>query len=492
MIARILSFALALLAVLGASAWSTVAAAQIPQNMTVQGVLRDATGAPVEGSVDFEFELRRGTAAVWTERHTAALEAGLFTIVLGSDEPIAADLFTGAPVSLVVTVDGTEMDAIPLTTVPYAFRAASAETADEYTGDVDWGQLTGVPEGFADGSDDGSAYAAGAGLSLGAGNTFSVNYAGSGTASSAARSDHTHGWSEITSIPAGFADGVDDTGGVPLWSSIVGVPSGFADGIDDVGGPPAWSSLTGVPAGFADGTDDVGGPPAWSSLTGVPAGFADGTDDVGGPPAWSSLTGVPAGFADGVDDGGSARGVTFTRWGRGDCPTGTTLVYSGFAAGGAHDHGGSGANTLCLTSAPTWLNFSDVNQNGALVYGTEYETAGYGLASATPFNTLNDANAPCAVCLDTSADIELMIPGTAACPSGWNQRVRGYLMATFYTQGDSEFVCVDENATSSGAGGTGNENGNLWYPAEAECGSLPCGAGRYVQDRELTCSVCTR
>jgi hypothetical protein len=96
------------------------------------------------------------------------------------------------------------------------------------------------------------------------------------------------------------------------------------------------------------------------------------------------------------------------------------------------------------------------------------------------------------VCLDTSADIELMIPGTAACPSGWNQRVRGYLMATFYTQGDSEFVCVDENATSSGAGGTGNENGNLWYPAEAECGSLPCGAGRYVQDRELTCSVCTR
>ena len=446
MIARILSFALALLAVLGASAWSTVAAAQIPQNMTVQGVLRDATGAPVEGSVDFEFELRRGTAAVWTERHTAALEAGLFTIVLGSDEPIAADLFTGAPVSLVVTVDGTEMDAIPLTTVPYAFRAASAETADEYTGDVDWGQLTGVPEGFADGSDDGSAYAAGAGLSLGAGNTFSVNYAGSGTASSAARSDHTHGWSEITSIPPGFADGVDDTGGVPLWSSIVGVPSGFADGIDDVGGPPAWSSLTGVPAGFADG----------------------------------------------VDDGGSARGVTFTRWGRGDCPTGTTLVYSGFAAGGAHDHGGSGANTLCLTSAPTWLNFSDVNQNGALVYGTEYETAGYGLASATPFNTLNDANAPCAVCLDTSADIELMIPGTAACPSGWNQRVRGYLMATFYTQGDSEFVCVDENATSSGAGGTGNENGNLWYPAEAECGSLPCGAGRYVQDRELTCSVCTR
>ena len=446
MIARTLSFALAVLMALGVSTWSGAAAAQIPQNMTVQGVLRDATGAPVEGSIDFEFELRRGTAAVWTERHTAALEAGLFTIVLGSETPIGADLFTAAPVSLVVTVDGTEMDAIPLTTVPYAFRAASAETADEYTGDVDWGQLTGVPAGFADGSDDGSAYAAGPGLSLGAGNTFSVNYGGSGSATTAARSDHAHGWSEITSIPAGFADGVDDTGGVPLWSSIVGVPAGFADGVDDVGGPPAWSSLTGVPAGFADG----------------------------------------------VDDGGSARGVTFTRWGRGDCPTGTSLVYSGFAAGGAYNQGGSGANTLCLTNAPTWLNFSDVNQNGALVYGTEYETAGYGLASATPFNSLNDANAPCAVCLDTSADIELMIPGTAACPSGWNQRVRGYLMATFYTQGDSEFVCVDENATSSGAGGTGDENGNLWYPTEAECGSLPCGAGRYVQDRELTCSVCTR
>ncbi|MBU2053028.1 MAG: hypothetical protein KJ721_02165 [Nanoarchaeota archaeon] len=42
-------------------------------------------------------------------------------------------------------------------------------------------------------------------------------------------------WSEISSIPAGFADGVDDGASSIAWSSITGKPAGFADGVDDVG-----------------------------------------------------------------------------------------------------------------------------------------------------------------------------------------------------------------------------------------------------------------
>ncbi|MBU2053078.1 MAG: hypothetical protein KJ721_02435 [Nanoarchaeota archaeon] len=45
-------------------------------------------------------------------------------------------------------------------------------------------------------------------------------------------------WSEISSMPAGFADGVDDAGSTVSslpWSSITGKPAGFADGVDDVG-----------------------------------------------------------------------------------------------------------------------------------------------------------------------------------------------------------------------------------------------------------------
>lgn len=190
------------------------------------------------------------------------------------------------------------------------------------------------------------------------------------------------------------------------------------------------------------------------------------------------------------DDVGGARGVTFTRWGHNTCPTGTSMVYNGFAASSAHNHGGSGVTQLCLVATPTWDNFSDVNQDGALIYGTEYQTSGYGLASVSPFNTLHDFNAPCAVCLDASADMQLMVPGTNICPSGWNTRVQGYLMSTHYTQAKSEFSCIDRGAIAVGT--AANEDGNLWYPTEAECGSLPCGPGQYVQNRELTCSICTR
>ncbi len=181
-------------------------------------------------------------------------------------------------------------------------------------------------------------------------------------------------------------------------------------------------------------------------------------------------------------------GITFTRWGHTSCPTNTSLVYSGYQAGKSHDHGGGGTNSLCLTKSPTWLNFNDGNHNGALVYGTEYEMSGYGLTGVSPFNTFHDFEAPCAVCLDTRFTTQIMVPGTYQCPSGWTNLYYGYLMSTHYTQGASEFTCIDVQAQKIGT--STNHNGNLLYPTEAECGSLPCGP--YVQNRELTCAVCAR
>jgi hypothetical protein len=55
---------------------------------------------------------------------------------------------------------------------------------------VSWSLLSGVPFGLDDGDDD-TTYAAGSGLSL-VGDTFSVDFAGSGTESTSARSDHRH------------------------------------------------------------------------------------------------------------------------------------------------------------------------------------------------------------------------------------------------------------------------------------------------------------
>lgn len=153
---------LAALALVGSLALPSALEAQVPRTMTVQGVLRDAAGVPVDQATQFRFELLDGGTSLWLESRSVTPRAGLFTVTLGTDTPIDPAFFDRG-VSLRVTVDGESMDPIPLTSVPYAFRA---ETAERFDGDVSWGQITDVPSGFADGTDDGTTYEAGFGLSL--------------------------------------------------------------------------------------------------------------------------------------------------------------------------------------------------------------------------------------------------------------------------------------------------------------------------------------
>jgi hypothetical protein len=83
-----------------------------------------------------------------------------------------------------------------------------------------------------------------------------------------------------------------------------------------------------------------------------------------------------------------------------------------------------------------------------------------------------------------------MIPGRISCPAGWSLEYNGYLMAEHYTHYRSDWVCVD--AAPEKKGSSANNDGHLFYPTEVECGSLPCQNGGYVQDREVTCAVCTK
>ena len=66
---------------------------------------------------------------------------------------------------------------------------------------------------------------AGPGL-LGGGTTGTVQlmvwYEGNGTSMSVARANHTHGWNEATSIPAGFADGIDNDSGGDITGVVAG------------------------------------------------------------------------------------------------------------------------------------------------------------------------------------------------------------------------------------------------------------------------------
>lgn len=197
-----------------------------------------------------------------------------------------------------------------------------------------------------------------------------------------------------------------------------------------------------------------------------------------------------------VTTGSNEASTLFTHWGRQDCPATSSLVYAGYVVGSSHAQGGSGANTLCLTSAPSWAGavFNDGDQNGALIYSAEYETNSN---QVTTLTAMHDREAVCAVCLVDRATVTLMVPGSTSCPAsqGWTQQYWGYLMSTHYTQAKSEYVCVVNNPINpSPIGSTTNHNGLLWYPTELEGDHqtntfvLP----GYVRNREITCSVCTK
>lgn len=70
---------------------------------------------------------------------------------------------------------------------------------------------------------------------------------------------------------------------------------------------------------------------------------------------------------------------------------------------------------------------------------------------------------------------------------GWHREYRGYLMIQGNGQGASNYICVDARPEKIGT--NTNHNGRVFYPVESICGSLPCPP--YVNNRELTCAVCT-
>jgi hypothetical protein len=246
------------------------------------------------------------------------------------------------------------------------------------------------------------------------------------------------------------------------------------------------------------GANTTGYVPRWDGLALVSGTIYDDGANVGigtnNPTAklevsgivYSSQAGGGFRFPDGsLQVTAASSAIVYTRWGRTDCPGGSSLVYAGRMGGKNYSHSGSGSNPLCMSLTPSWDEFSDVNNNGALLYGAEYETAAYGIAS---FTGHQNWDVPCAVCLRDPAKVVLIQPGTQVCPAGWSLEYAGYLMSHHYTQNAADFLCLDRASVT--AGSVADQNGLMLYPTEAECGSLPCPG--YVQDREITCSVCSK
>jgi hypothetical protein len=107
------------------------ASAQVPGTMTHQGRLFDAMGATLNGTVTLKFAVYASPTApapLWTETHSVILDAGYYSVALGSLTPFGAGLFDGSTRYFGVTV-GSDPEMSPRTameSVPYALVAGDA------------------------------------------------------------------------------------------------------------------------------------------------------------------------------------------------------------------------------------------------------------------------------------------------------------------------------------------------------------------------------
>jgi hypothetical protein len=137
---RHLLIALALVALLVPA---TRSAADIPELLSYQGLLRDGVGDPVPDgvySLTFRiYDVEIGGAALWTETQSVTVADAVFSATLGEvaslgglpfDEPYWLGISVGADPELAPRVE--------LTSAPYAFRAAVAESLAGGGTDSDW------------------------------------------------------------------------------------------------------------------------------------------------------------------------------------------------------------------------------------------------------------------------------------------------------------------------------------------------------------------
>lgn len=167
-----------------------LALAEAPAVVPVQGYLTDGEGRPVEGELTIAFAFyaaETGGAALFSEEQQVLVEAGYFTAYVGDVEGLDLALFRDQGLLWVGVRVGEDPEASPrmqLGSVPYAGYAEHAGDAATLGGlpaeafaaldhGHPWSELTGVPAGLADGDDD-TTYSAGAGLTL-SGTTFAVD-----------------------------------------------------------------------------------------------------------------------------------------------------------------------------------------------------------------------------------------------------------------------------------------------------------------------------
>jgi hypothetical protein len=113
--------------------------AAVPTTISYQGLLSDDTGQPIadnDYSVTFTIYNSAGAGdSIWAEIQTVSTADGLFTVLLGANNPLVDTVFNGTTRFLGIKIEaGPEL--LPRTamvSVPFAFRASQSDSSDAVT-----------------------------------------------------------------------------------------------------------------------------------------------------------------------------------------------------------------------------------------------------------------------------------------------------------------------------------------------------------------------
>ena len=236
-------------------------AAPMGTAFTYQGRLVDAN-SPAEGVYDFEFEIYDALDGGGQQGSTVSKDdVDVIDSYFTTELDFGSSVFTGDARWLQVAVrPGASSDPCDfatlsprqkLTPTPYAMHSENTDKLDSFDSSA-----------FASsGHDHDSDYAL---ISHIHDDRY---YTETELGSSGSSSVH---WDNLTSVPAGLADG-DDVG--IIVESDPTVLTSVKDGV-------SWGEVSSRPSGLDDG-DDVKDGVSWGELSAIPAGFSDGVDDVG-------------------------------------------------------------------------------------------------------------------------------------------------------------------------------------------------------------------
>jgi len=239
-----------------AGLYTVTARAVIPDNISYQGYLTDSTGSPINVPVSVTFSLYNvsaGGVALWSDTQVVSASNGLFSVQLGGGgNPFPAGVF-GEPLWLGTDVasDGEMFPRRPLASASYAHVADDAF----------------MLEGFSASSLDQSAHV------LNMANPHNVTGAQIGAATLADIILHTADPSAHHTKTSNFSElaGAVTDGQIPAAitrdSELAGHTSDAAAHHPQTTSLP-WSSITSMPAGFADNVDNDSG----GDITAVLAG----------------------------------------------------------------------------------------------------------------------------------------------------------------------------------------------------------------------------